>query len=209
MLKPSKLLFASVLVFCYLLFPTEVQLFSFSQSSIIVVYFVFLYLCYPAYTNLNTMTIARYETKGDLCFDFIIKQGLFCLVYLIVLTAAGFFFLFLKPVAKYDRPRCDSVFPDSFDQSHFTRTRFAAPSDSVWNGSRFRISWILYRAFRLFKRLFRETGYRTDDQSVYYRVCLWGTVWKRHRCRICNCAFHHQHFGGVIQEKRHEGLRGF
>lgn len=104
MLKPSKLLFASVVVFCYLLFPTEVQLFSFSQSSIIVVYFVFLYLCYPAYTNLNTMTIARYETKGDLCFDFIIKQGLFCLVYLIVLTAAGFFFLFLKPVANTTVP---------------------------------------------------------------------------------------------------------
>lgn len=89
MLNPVKLLFSAVLFFLFLVIPSQEQLFSFPQSSILMVYFVYMYLSYASYANLTTMTISKYDTKGDLYFDFMLKQGIFIFCYLLIITIAG------------------------------------------------------------------------------------------------------------------------
>lgn len=70
------------------------QLFDTQQSSILVIYFVYFYLAYSYYTNINTMSIARYTSKKIFITDFISEQGIFCFAYLLILTVIGTLFLF-------------------------------------------------------------------------------------------------------------------
>lgn len=96
MIKPTKLIFVTVLYLAYFIMPSSVLLFNNPQSSILIVYFSYLYLSSNAYSNINIMSISRYEIKWDFCFDFLIKQSLLCTVYMLTITAIGYILLFFK-----------------------------------------------------------------------------------------------------------------
>lgn len=96
MIKLTKLIFVAAIYIAYFIMPSNVLLFNNPQSSILIVYFSYLYLSSNVYSNVNIMTVSRYETKLDFCFDFLTRQSLFCVIYMLSITAIGYVFLFFK-----------------------------------------------------------------------------------------------------------------